>query len=237
MQILITICARGGSKGLPRKNILPLNNLPLIAYTIRLAQAFAKEYNADISISTDDKEILLVANSYGLYTKYSRPKELASDEAGKLETILDLINYEEKSKNINYDYFLDLDVSSPLRNFIDLKEAFDLLLANKSAINIFSVSNASKNPYFNMVEKNKDGFAEKVKNGLYLTRQSAPIVYELNASFYFYTRSFFFPQINPVINHKSLIYLVKHICFDIDHKIDYDFMNYLIVHNKLDFNF
>jgi CMP-N-acetylneuraminic acid synthetase len=237
MQILITICARGGSKGLPRKNILPLNNVPLIAYTIRLAQAFAKEYNADIAISTDDKEILLIANTFGLYTNYFRPEKLASDEAGKLETILDLINYEEKNRNIHYDFFLDLDVSSPLRNLIDLKEAFDLLIENTSAINIFSVSNASKNPYFNMVEKNKDGFAEKVKNGLYLTRQSAPSVYELNASFYFYKRSFFFPQISPVINHKSLIYLVNHVCFDIDHKINYDFMNFLIVNNKLDFKF
>jgi CMP-N,N'-diacetyllegionaminic acid synthase len=237
MKILITICARGGSKGLPRKNILPLNNLPLIAYTIRLAQEFANEFNAVISISTDDKEILLVANSFGLYTKYFRPEKLAIDDAGKLETILDLINYEEKNRKINFDYFLDLDVSSPLRNFTDLKEAFDILKANESAINIFSVSNASRNPYFNMVEKNKDGFAVKVKNGHYLTRQSAPIVYDLNASFYFYKRSFFFPKISPVINQKSLIYLVNHICFDIDHKFDYDFMNFLIINNKIDFKF
>ena len=235
MNILITICARGGSKGLPRKNILPLNNIPLIGYTIRLAKEFAIEYNADIALSTDDNEILLVAKTFGLYTKYLRPEKLAYDEAGKLETILDLINYEEKNRNINFDYFLDLDVSSPLRNFIDLKEAFELLKANESAINIFSVNKASKNPYFNMVEKNKDGFAEKVKNGFYLTRQSAPIVYELNASFYFYRRSFFFPKINLVINQKSLIYLVNHMCFDIDHKIDYDFMNFLFVNNKLDF--
>jgi len=234
---LVTICARGGSKGLPKKNILPLNKMPLIGYTIKLAKQFANEFKADIALSTDDNEILQVANNFGLDTKYIRPEILATDQTGKLDTIIDLINYEEKINNINYEFFLDLDVSSPLRNINDLRNAFSNFLHVSDSLNMFSVNRASKNPYFNMVEVNRAGFAELVKKGNYLTRQSAPKVYDLNASFYLYRRSFFFPKIHSVINSKSMIFEIDHLCFDIDHPIDFEFMNFLLENNKLDFNF
>ena len=236
-KILVTICARGGSKGLPKKNILPLNKMPLIGYTIKLAKQFAKEFKADIALSTDDNEILQVANNFGLDTKYIRPEILATDQTGKLDTIIDLIKYEEKINNINYEFFLDLDVSSPLRNINDLRNAFSNFLHVSDSLNMFSVNRASKNPYFNMVEVNRAGFAELVKKGNYLTRQSAPKVYDLNASFYLYRRSFFFPKIHSVINSRSMIFEIDHLCFDIDHPIDFEFMNFLLENNKLDFNF
>ena len=236
-KILVTICARGGSKGLPKKNILTLNKIPLIGYTIKLAKQFASEFNADIALSTDDNEIRMVAKNFGLDTKYIRPDILATDQTGKLDTIIELIYYDEKINNINYDFFLDLDVSSPLRNINDLKNAFSNFLHVSDSLNLFSVNRASKNPYFNMVEVNRAGFAELVKKGNYLTRQSAPKVYDLNASFYLYRRSFFFPKIHSVINSKSMIFEIDHLCFDIDHPIDFEFMNFLLENNKLDFNF
>lgn len=236
-KILVTICARGGSKGLPKKNILTLNKIPLIGYTIKLAKQFASEFNADIALSTDDSEIRMVAKNFGLDTKYIRPEILATDQTGKIDTIIDLINHEEKIYNINYDFFLDLDVSSPLRNINDLRNAFSNFLHVSDSLNMFSVNSATKNPYFNMVEVNRDGFAELVKKGNYLTRQSAPKVYDLNASFYLYRRSFFFPKLHSVINSKSMIFEIDHLCFDIDHPIDFEFMNFLLENNKLDFNF
>ena len=236
-KILVTICARGGSKGLPKKNILTLNKIPLIGYTIKLAKQFASEFNEDIALSTDDSEIRMVAQNFGLDTKYIRPEILATDQTGKIDTIIDLINHEEKIYNINYDFFLDLDVSSPLRNINDLRNAFSNFLHVSDSLNMFSVNSATKNPYFNMVEVNRDGFAELVKKGNYLTRQSAPKVYDLNASFYLYRRSFFFPKLHSVINSKSMIFEIDHLCFDIDHPIDFEFMNFLLENNKLDFNF
>ena len=236
-KILVTICARGGSKGLPKKNILTLNKIPLIGYTIKLAKQFASEFNADIALSTDDSEIRMVAKNFGLDTKYIRPEILATDQTGKIDTIIDLINHEEKIYNINYDFFLDLDVSSPLRNINDLRNAFSNFLHVSDSLNMFSVNSATKNPYFNMVEVNRDGFAELVKKGNYLTRQSAPKVYDLNASFYLYRRSFFFPKLHSVINSKSMIFEIDHLCFDIDHPIDFEFMSFLLENNKLDFNF
>ena len=237
MNILITICARGGSKGIPGKNIKLLNGKPLIEYTISSALNFAKKYNSKVALSTDDENILSVCNSLGLHTKYKRPLELSTDNAGKIDTINDLLLFEEKEQNISFDYILDLDVTSPLRTQLDLMEAFELLQNDKNALNIFSVNKANKNPYFNMVEQGQNGYFELCKNGNFLTRQSASPVFQLNASFYFYRRAFFSTDNKKVINDKSLIHLMKHICFDLDHPIDFEFMSYLLENNKIDFSF
>ena len=235
--ILITICARGGSKGIPGKNIKPINGKPLIGYTIEIAQKFASKYSADIGLSTDSDEIKKVAETFGLKTTYTRSSELSSDSAGKLETIKDLLLFEENSKQKTYDYILDLDVTSPLRSMEDLELALSELQSNDEALNIFSVSPAHKNPYFNMVEKKENGFYNVVKSSeSFLSRQSAPQVYEMNASFYIYKRTYFSKDIKTAISEKSLIYTMNHMCFDLDEKSDFLFMEYLITQNLLDFD-
>ena len=88
-----------------------------------------------------------------------------------------------------------------------------------------------------MVEKNKDDFYELCKQGKFLTRQSAPKVFDMNASFYFYKRAFFNENCNHVITNKSLVYVVPHLCFDLDEPIDFEFMSFLLTQKKLDFDF
>jgi CMP-N-acetylneuraminic acid synthetase len=239
MNILITICARGGSKGIPGKNIKEIGNKPLIAYSIEVANIFKNIYQStDIALSTDSDEIIKVAADFGLTTNYKRPEFLAGDTTGKIDAIKDVLSFYEKDKEMQYDYVLDLDVTSPLRNREDLGKAFNLLQNDKSAINLFSVSVANRNPYFNMVEQKENGYYHLIKplDNALLTRQSAPKVFDMNASFYFYKRKFFDMEYKGAITDKSLIYLVPHICFDLDHPIDFEFMNYLIVNNKLDFS-
>jgi CMP-N,N'-diacetyllegionaminic acid synthase len=236
MRVLITICARGGSKGIPGKNIKLLNTIPLIAYSIRVAKQFAELYDTDIAISTDDADIKKVANDYGIITDYTRPLELATDSAGKIDTILDLILHQE-SKSNTYDYILDLDVTSPLRTLTDLVDAFNLLIKDKEAVNLFSVNNSARNPYFNMVEQKENGYYDLIKrDGAVLTRQTAPKVYDLNASFYFYKRSFFSQGFKTVFTQQSLIFLMPHLCFDLDHIIDFEFLDFLLSNGKLDFS-
>ena len=238
MNLLITICARGGSKGIPGKNIKKLNGIPLIEYSIKLAKKVEIEFkNVTIALSTDSKEIKDVASDCGLNSTYIRADSLSNDNSGKVDVIRDLVFFEEKSKGIRFDYILDLDVTSPLRNLEDIKKAYDIINSNKQALTLFSVSHASRSPYFNMVEKKKDGFYSQVKKpkGTLLTRQSAPLVYELNASFYYYKRSFFDLDYNGVITDKSLIYVMPHLCFDLDHLIDFEFLSFLLENNKLDF--
>ncbi len=235
MEILITLCARAGSKGIPGKNIRLINGIPLISYSISHANAFAAKYKADITLSTDGNDIKEVAKIYGLETEYIRPNEISLDGTGKMETISHILSYEESKRKKKYDYILDLDISSPLRTPEDLFLGFEKLLNDPFALNLFSVNPANRNPYFNMVEIQENGYYGLVKNGNFLTRQSAPDIFDLNASFYFYRR-IFFDQENPkTISNRSLIHLMQHICFDLDHPIDFEFMEFLIANKKLGF--
>ncbi len=235
---LITICARGGSKGIPGKNIKPLHGKPLIAFTIDVARRFQQKVkNTEIALSTDSKEIISVAEQFGLTSEYIRPDRLSNDTAGKVDAIKDILLFYEKKNEVKYDYVLDLDVTSPLRTLNDIITAFSVIENDSMALNLFSVSEPSRNPYFNMVEQKENGYYGKVKelNGPILSRQTAPKVYDMNASFYIYRRTFFDTAYSGAITDKSLIYLMPHICFDLDHPLDFEFISFLIANNKLDF--
>lgn len=239
MNILITICARGGSKGIPGKNIKMLNGKPLIGYTIDIAKRFQEKYgNVEIALSTDSDEIIQVAELCGLHSDYKRPASLGGDTVGKIDAIKDIVLYTENAKGFKYDYVLDMDVTSPLRTMQDLEEAFELMNVDTNAVNIFSVSEAGRSPYFNQVEQKENGYFNKVKDaGTVLTRQCAPKVYDLNASFYIYRREFFDLGYKGAITDRSLIYLMKHTCFDLDHPIDFEIISFLLENDKLGFEF
>ena len=236
MNILITICARGGSKGILNKNIKPLNGIPLIAYTIKTGFQFAEKHNADFSLSTDSEEIRTVAAKYGMLSNYQRPIELASDTSGKISAIKHLMDFEEERRCKHYDFIIDMDVTSPLRNLNDLECAFIQLQKHNNALNIFSVSPANRNPYFNMVEMMDSGYVCVVKNlGEIKSRQDAPKVFDMNASFYIFKRAFFKEGWKITTTDRSLAYVVPHICFDMDHPIDFIFMEILLKKRLLDF--
>ena len=238
MNLLITICGRGGSKGVKNKNIRPINNLPLITYSIKSAKEFSIKHNADIALSTDSEVIIKVAAQHGLKTNYVRPADLANDVAGKVDVIRDLVEHEEKLRNKSYDFILDLDITSPLRTQQDLEDAFELLKTNPNSINLFSVSDANRNPYFNMVEATENGLCKLVKDGsVFFSRQTSPKVFDINGSFYFYTKAFFNAGHKTVVTDKTMYFRMNHICFDIDEELDYKFMSYLIENNQLDFTF
>lgn len=240
MKGLVTICARGGSKGIPGKNIKPISGKPLIEYSLIVAKELSKKYNLDIFLSTDSEEIKNVVNSLqfpNVNLEYNRPDFLASDTAGKLDAISDVYQYAEKTGNKIYDFVLDLDVTSPLRTAQDLSDSIEFLFSNSEALNLFSVSPANRNPYFNMVEEKENGFFELCKKGQFLTRQSAPRVFDMNASFYVFKKEFFEENHKTVITDKSIIYEVPHLCFDLDHQIDFEFMSFLLENRKLDFDF
>lgn len=238
MNLLITICARGGSKGIPGKNIKIINGRPLIAYTIEAAQKFSKNFTADIGLSTDCEEIRKTASTFGLKTAYQRPSFLATDSSGKIEVIKDLIKFQEITTGKNYDYILDLDITSPLRTQEDLILAFKQLKNHTEALNIFSVSPARRNPYFNMVEEKENGYVKLVKEGNEIkSRQTAPEVYDMNASFYFFRKKFFRENYTISITDRSLAYKMNHICFDLDEDHDFTTMELLMKNNLLKFTF
>ena len=237
MRTLITICARGGSKGIPGKNIRPLNGRPLLHYTVATARAYAARHpGTDLELSTDSDEIRDVAAAAGLRTDYRRPAALGSDTAGKIDVIAGLKRYAEEANGCTYDLVIDLDVTSPLRTVADLDAAREQLLERPAALNIFSVSPANRNPYFNMVEEQPDGRVDLAKRPQtpFLTRQSAPNVYDMNASFYIFRNDFFERGERSSITAHSLAYVVPHVCFDLDHPLDFEIMDFLLRENKLD---
>ena len=234
--MLITICSRGGSKGVVDKNIKEINGQPLIAYTIACAEKFKSKYESKIVLSTDSDRIREIASKYGLDTEYRRPIRLAGDNVSKLSAVKDILLYYEKIENCTYDYILDLDVTSPLRTTLDLINALKTLKKETEAYNIFSVSHSSRNPYFNMVELKNNGYVKLIKSsGIITARQQAPIVYDMNASFYIFRREFFHNNFKSSITDKSLAFVVPHICFDIDTNLDFMIMEFLLRENKLDF--
>ncbi|MDC0916622.1 acylneuraminate cytidylyltransferase family protein [Flavobacteriaceae bacterium] len=231
---LITICARGGSKGIPNKNIVKVGKYPLIAYTIKFAEILKRKLNCDIILSTDDKEIKNVSSKFNLTTEYTRPNKLGNDTIGKVEVIRDALAYMQTKSKVQYDYVIDLDVTSPLRTMDDLMKAFDILEKDKDSNNIFSVSDPVHNPYFDIVEKKGNGYFDLVKNiGEYYSRQTSPEVYELNASFYIFKKRFFDLNYQTQITPKSLVFKMEHICFEIDSQIEMEFLSFLIEKNKV----
>jgi CMP-N-acetylneuraminic acid synthetase len=238
MQILITICARGGSKGVPRKNIKTIAGKPLIAYSILAAQNFAKRYDAEIILSTEDEEIRAEAAKFGLTTDYRRPQSLAGDKVGKVAVIRDAWQYAEQTFGKTYDYVLDLDVTSPLRTMEDLEGGLQVSEETEAALVLYSVNPAHRNPYFNMVEAVGGNLVKIAKrpDQPFLSRQDAPEVYDINGSFYFYKRAFLAGPYNSVtLDHQSAVYVMPHICFDVDAPVDFMFLKYLIEGGHLGF--
>lgn len=226
--ILITICARGGSKGIPGKNIKPVGGKPLLAYTIGTAKKLAAKYQADIVLSTDSDHIREVGRQYGVSTDYVRPDYLANDTCGKGDAIKDAMLYAEDALRKRYDFVVDLDVTSPIRTMEDVERCMEILDSDPDALTVFSVNPCARNPYFNMVEEKPGGYYGVVLGGIYTTRQSAPKVYDMNASIYVYRREALDVAMPKAVTGKSLVYVMDHICFDLDEPSDYDYLAFLI---------
>lgn len=181
--IVATICARGGSKGVPGKNKRLLCGLPLIVHSINQAQAVPEI--DEVYVSTDDPEIAEIACKAGANVPFIRPASLASDTAGKLEVVKHLVGVISKDVR-RPNIVVDLDPTSPLRSIDDIKSCIELLDEDTSAV--ITVCPSDKNPYFNMVEFDASGHAHMSKQleTPVLSRQKAPDVYSMNASIYVY---------------------------------------------------
>lgn len=180
MKPLVIIPARGGSKGIPHKNIKDLNGKPLIYYTIDVARQIVGD--EDICVSTDDNEIIKCVEGYGLKVPFVRPAELATDTAGTYEVLTHALNfYEQQGKY--FDVVLLLQNTSPFRTVEHVKEALKLYTSDIDMV--VSVNETRTNPYYNCVEEDQNGYLKKTLNSKILTRrQDAPVTYEYNGAIY-----------------------------------------------------
>ena len=180
MNPLIVIPARGGSKGIPHKNIKELSGKPLICYAIDTARKITSDEN--ICVSTDDDDIIKVVEDYGLKVQFKRPDYLATDNAGTNGVLLHALDFYEQKGN-HYDIIILLQATSPFRRAEDVIEAVKLY--DDSVDMVTSVMPAKCNPYYDGYEDNEEGLLSISKgDGTIERRQDAPKVWQLNGAVY-----------------------------------------------------
>lgn len=229
MSIVATICARGGSKGVPGKNIRVLAGKPLIVHTIEVAQRCQSIDR--IIVSTNAPEIAEVAKASGAEAPFLRPGELALDTSPKLPAIKHAVAYLKSQEGYHVDIVVDLDPTSPLRTEQDI-EACIRMVKDEGADNVFSVTRARRNPYFNMVEI-VDGRVQLVKTlpQPVVRRQDAPEVYDMNASIYVWKRDALMSNDSLFLEH-TRIYVMPEWAIDIDSETDLKFVELILKKRK-----
>ncbi len=179
MKALVIIPARSGSRGIPGKNIKLLGDKPLIQYSIDAAlKVFNKE---DILVSTDSKEIKVIAENCGLNVPFLRPDELATDFTSSQDVILHAIDYTQQ-RGQNYDSVVLLQPTSPFRNAQHIEEAIKLY--DKRLEMVVSVKVSGHNPYYTLYEESDNGFLTQSKKAKFTRRQDCPNVYAYNGAIY-----------------------------------------------------
>ena len=183
------IAARGGSKGVTRKNIRLLAGKPLIAYAIE--SSIKSKIFSHVIVSTEDKEIARISQKFGAEVPFSRPKKLATDSTGMTEVLLHGL---KKLHALGYDFdtFVNRDCTVPFLRNKDVAGSIRLL-KRKNCNAVFGVYRQHLNPYFNIMELDSNGFLKIVKDEEKrpISRQTAPIVYQLNGLFTYNTEKFF----------------------------------------------
>jgi len=182
MRYVALICARGGSKGLPGKNIKPLGGIPLIGRSIEIAKKISKIDR--VIVSTDSVEIATVARAYGAEVPFMRPAELATDTSSEWMVWQHAIEYLKNNDWNTVDGLVNLPTTAPLRSTIDVENC--LVEYEKGDVDIvITVTKAYRNPYFNMVTNDQEGYSSLVIDGERIVRrQDAPTVYDVSTVAY-----------------------------------------------------
>lgn len=228
MEILYIIPARGGSKGLPGKNIKLLAGKPMIAYSI--LAALNCKHKGIVLVSTDDDAIAAVSKSLGAEVPFLRPKELSDDTASTTDVIVHAIDY-YKSKNVYFDLIVVLQPTSPLRISDDIDAAI-ALLKEKNASAIVSVcENEHHGLWSNSLPENgsmKDFIREEIKGK---NRQQLPKNYRLNGAIYV-SKMDEFAKYKGFIHEGTFAYIMpSNRSVDIDNEIDFKLAEILIDNN------
>ncbi len=228
MKYLFLIPARGGSKGIPRKNIRPLSGKPLILYSTEIARKLS--HDDDICVSTDDHEIVEIVQQSGLKVPFVRPSHLATDTTPTYDVIIHALNYYEKLNKF-YDAVVLLQPTSPFRRLEDLKNAISLFRNDIDMV--VSVFETKSNPYYVLYEEDTNGYLIKSKKGNFTRRQDCPKVYEINGSIYVMNTNSL--KNSNIAEFKKVIKYVmdRKYSIDLDEELDWKFAEFLIQNNYI----
>ena len=231
MKRLCSVCARGGSKGVPNKNIRPLLGKSLLLHS--LDQAKESGLFDCIVVSSDSNEILQLAEEWGVDHAIKRPEELATDFAPKLPVIQHCILTAETLSGMTFDTAVDLDATSPLRNQADLKGVVDLLESHDSTTNVITGAPARRSPYFNLIELDESGKIHlsgkrQSIDGKIVRRQDAPPCFDANASINAWWRDSLLKARHVIQSSTRLYVMPEERSVDIDSKLDFRWIEFLM---------
>jgi len=197
MKVLAVIPARGGSKGVPRKNIALINQRPLISYTIEAS--LGVDRITDVIVSTDDEEIAQVSKNLGAQVPFIRPKELASDTAESAPVIIHALEYMESKQNFNYDVVMMLQPTAPLRTANHINQALDLY-SSQTCDSVVSIISVGGYHPFRMKRLVGNKLVNYIEQGFWdmRPRQVLPEAYIRNGAIYLINR-------NVLLEYKMLI--------------------------------
>jgi N-acylneuraminate cytidylyltransferase len=217
------IFARGGSKGLPGKNIKELGGIPLLAYGILLANAMDRVER--VFVSTDDAQIAAVAKQYGAEV-IDRPAALATDTASEWMAWRHAIE-NVRTRGLDFDTFLSLPATSPLRNAQDIDNCLDALDADADVV--ITVTPAARSPYFNMVSTDAAGMAHVVLGTAeFKRRQDVPPVYDITTVAYVARPDFILSQERLFTGRVRPVFVPKERAVDIDDEYDFKLAQVLL---------
>lgn len=229
--VLATICARGGSKGLPSKNIRLLDGKPLLAHAIECARACPLVEK--IVISTDSDEIAAAAEAWGVPVPFRRPAEMSTDAAAKILAIRHATEYAEREWGYFPDIVADLDVGVPMRAPEDLAACVDVLASSPELDAAVTVYEAERSPYFNMVEfTGKRVRLVKPAPAPLVRRQDAPPVYSVTPSVFAFRRDRMSAVTHLYEGAWGACIVPRERAVDIDTELDFQFVEFLLEKRK-----
>lgn len=229
MSLLVLIPARGGSKGLPGKNIKELGGKPLIYYSIDVARSLFKD--EQICVSTDDIAIKECVEKYPLKVPFLRPAHLAADNSGTYEVILHALSHYE-SLGIYFNSVLLLQPTSPFREQVHIEDVLKLKGLHPNAEMIVSVKESKDNPYFNLFEEDREGYLHKSKSGDFIRRQDCPPVFAFNGSIYLMKTEALKEKKISEFKHIVKYVMDEKYSVDIDTQRDWDLQELVMGKNK-----
>jgi N-acylneuraminate cytidylyltransferase len=230
-ECVVVLFARGGSKGIPGKNVKLLNGKPLIAYSIEVAK---KSKLIDrVFISTDDDEIATVAKKYGAEVTFMRPAELATDTAPEILAWKHAINILRDQGN-SIKTFVTLPATSPFRSVQDVDNC--ILDFQKGNVDlVITGTDSERSPYFNMVKKDEQGYVTRViepETPIH-RRQDAPPVFDMTTVAYVANPDFILKTDNILSGKTRLVTIPKNRALDIDTEFDFKLAEFFIKEGSL----
>jgi len=233
VQVVALICARGGSKGLPGKNIRPLAGRPLIAWAI--AQAAAVRRIGRIIVSTDSEQIAMVAREAGAEVPFLRPPQLAEDHTPEWLVWRHALNHLRQSQGSYPDALIVVPTTAPLRSSLDLENCLDEHEKGGADI-VITVTDAHRSPYFNMVKRDADGTVGLVipPHGVVVRRQEAPVVYDMTTVAYVATPEFVMTRNGIFEGRVRQVHVPAERALDIDTLLDFRFAEFLMSNEFVD---